>query len=180
MRVTVVLVALGAAVLAAAPVGEPEPAASAAARCPKIPLPATPPPAVAPAEPARPGPRPDCRPRGEPDVLVPERAAPAPTAPAQRRTRTGKPAQAAEPGWRPPPRRQRPAGRPASRPTAVATPDAALPAARAAPASGLGGGGRANGRLGPFYGRSLIYSGVLGLLLAAVGVTLVGHRRRGW
>ncbi|BCB80549.1 hypothetical protein Pflav_069590 [Phytohabitans flavus] len=30
------------------------------------------------------------------------------------------------------------------------------------------------------YRRTLIYSGILGLVLAAIGLTMVGVRRRGW
>jgi hypothetical protein len=34
--------------------------------------------------------------------------------------------------------------------------------------------------LGLTYGRSLVYSGGLGLVLTAVGVAMIGRRRRGW
>jgi hypothetical protein len=53
------------------------------------------------------------------------------------------------------------------------TPPGPVPVA--APAAGVAGFGQ-DGR----YGRSLVYSGMFGLLIASIGMAMVGRRRRDW
>jgi hypothetical protein len=153
--------------------------------CPKIIEPSVPPPAYAPAAFAEPG-APDgavgsgsarlrraCDP---PDFLVPQDPAPRRTSARRTGART-----AAEPHLRPPrqhsPRKRAAPGRPARDRPAAGRP-AAEPGRAGGYAAGLLPGAGSPQWLS--YGRSLAYSGGLGLVLAAVGVAMVGRRRRGW
>jgi hypothetical protein len=153
--------------------------------CPKVLEPSVPPPAF-----AKPG-QPDgvtraasarlARTCDPPDFLVPDDPAPRRTSTRRTGARNG-----AEPQWRP--QRQQP-GRKRAAPQRAADerPAPNRPAAvRPASAPGRAGGYAAGvlpgagSPLGLTYGRSLLYSGGLGLLLTAVGVAMVGRRRRGW
>jgi hypothetical protein len=162
----------------------PDPAAAVSAavprvpHCPKIPAPATPPPAVAPGDSVS-----RCRrPPREPDVIVPEVPAATSVPPERTRARKVPPAVAVKPRWHPPERRERPGqlARPGG-PTAMRTrPASAPPVELPVRAGGYAVGLPADDGPGAAYRRSLIYSGLLGLVLASVGMALVGHRRRTW